>query len=107
MKQWVKTGIKCPALTKKGYPCPIDGEKHRNNYCHVHDPNGRNQNIIHRKKVQAAKAGSKKHMAALMKEQQLREAIALDIEEQCPVLIECQCVFHYAADIARGKYRNV
>ena len=40
-KRGPSTGIKCPAITQKGTPCPIDGEDFRNGWCHVHDPNGK------------------------------------------------------------------
>lgn len=33
--------MQCPAITRKGIPCPIFGEIERDGYCHVHDPNGK------------------------------------------------------------------
>lgn len=34
--------IKCPCLTKKGKPCPINADRIHDGkpICHVHDPNG-------------------------------------------------------------------
>lgn len=87
-----QTGLKCPAITKKGQRCPIDGEEWRNGWCHVHDPNGK-MNLINKKKTKI-----------LALESNLREIIAKDIESQCPVLIECNCPYHYAAEIARGNH---
>ena len=90
-KYMPQTGIKCPAITRKGKSCPIGGEEWRNGWCHVHDPNGEMVNKTKRK----AKAFSLEY--------NLREIIARDIESQCPVLIQCDCPFHYAAEIARGN----
>jgi hypothetical protein len=94
------TGIKCPAITNRLKPCPIPGESKRNGFCHVHDPNGQ-QRQNHRNRTP-----SKKAIIAIAKEERLREEIAKDIEAQCPVSgtnIECNCDFHYAAQIARNK----
>jgi len=48
-KYMPQTGIKCPAITRKGKECPIGGEEWRNGWCHVHDPNGEMVNKTKRK----------------------------------------------------------
>lgn len=96
-----QTGLRCPALTKKGTPCPIDAEESRNGWCHVHDPNGKMKLSSKSKEIKVLK---KKQIMAMTIENNLRELIAKDIEAQCPVLIECDCSYHYAASIARGQY---
>ena len=102
-----KTGIKCPALTAKGIPCPIDGEKERNNWCHVHDPEGDNQIRIKQMRILKAAKGGKtglKNKKILAKEQQLKEAIALEVEGQCYTFLNnlCKCDFHKSAEIIRN-----
>lgn len=98
--------MKCPAITSKGKPCPIPGEPERDSWCHVHDPNGANQIFIKKKKELKAANGGKtglKNQKILAKEQQIKEAIALNIEGQCYSLMnnQCKCDFHIAANIAR------
>lgn len=47
--------IQCPAATKTGSACRVEGEIARNGLCHVHDPDGRaRQNIEDRKAERAA-----------------------------------------------------
>jgi len=94
------TGIKCPATTNKLKPCPIPGELKRNNFCHVHDPSG--------KQVQnyRSRIPSKKAIAAIAREARMREEIARDIEAECflsGTSIECNCDFHRSAQIVRSK----
>jgi len=101
-----KTGLRCPAMTAKGKPCPIGGEEIRNGWCHVHDPVGENQTRIkHIRELKAANGGKSglKNKKILAKEQQLKEAIAINIEGQCYELMndKCKCDFHIAANIAR------
>ena len=103
---YIKTGIRCPAMTAKGKPCPIDGEEIRNGWCHVHDPVGENQTKIkytrELKVLNGGKSGLK-NKKILAKEQQLKEDIAINIESQCYGLMNdrCKCDFHKAANIAR------
>lgn len=101
-----KTGIQCPAVTQKGKPCPIDGEKDRNGWCHIHDPNGDNQTRIKQVRKHKAQNQGKSGIVnkkILAREQQLRESIAIDLESQCSFLMneDCRCDFHKAANIAR------
>jgi hypothetical protein len=101
-----KTGIQCPAITAKGLPCPIDGEKDRNNWCHVHDPKGVNQTRIAKARKIKSESNGKgvlKNKKILARNQQLRESIAIDLESQCYGLMNeyCKCDFHKAAQIAR------
>lgn len=97
-KRGPSTGIKCPAITQKGNPCPIDGEDFRNGWCHVHDPNGKSrEHINHRRKFKEARVNLK----TVSRDKNLREAIAKDLESMCHLSMECTCEWHRAADIAR------